>query len=143
VSPSTTSATSATGPETLDAVAVRRRLLRAFTALFVGVMAVAGLPAMLSDVDSLPVLAWVATLAACVSVGMALAARHVLGPIERLVATGERLRVSTRTRETTHWSTRSPAWATIAPSRKSCLGSWREPGSWDTRSPWRSSTSTT
>lgn len=92
MSPSTTSAASATGPETLDAVAVRRRLLRAFTALFVGVMAVAGLPGMLSDVDSLPVLAWLATLAAFVSVGMAFAARHVLGPMERLVESGERLR---------------------------------------------------
>ena len=92
MSPSATSPAIGTGPETVDAAAVRRRLLRSFTALFIGVMAVAGLPAMLADVESTPVLAWVGALAGIVSLGMALAVRHVLGPIERLVESGERLR---------------------------------------------------
>jgi diguanylate cyclase (GGDEF)-like protein len=90
--PLSTPATAGHGSETLDAAAVRRRLVRSFTALFVGVMLVAGLPGMLSDVDSTRALVWVATLAASVSLGMALAVRHVLGPIDRLVETGERLR---------------------------------------------------
>jgi diguanylate cyclase (GGDEF)-like protein len=55
-------------------------------------MVVAGLPGLFADVSSWLALAWVAALALTMALGMAMAVRHVLGPIERLVETGERLR---------------------------------------------------
>ena len=92
VSPTNASTPTRPGPETLDTAAVRVRLLRSFGILFVGVMAVAGLPALLADPESAMAMAWTVGLAGSLAIGMAMATRHVLGPIERLVESGERLR---------------------------------------------------